>query len=173
MEIILRPWQWSDLENLVKYANNPNIAKNLTDAFPNPYSIEDGKRFIEMANTNPELVYRAIVIEESIVGSIGAKLQEDVHRKNAEMGYWLAEPFWGMGIVTEAIKIFVDLMFSETEIERIFARPFGTNIASQQVLIKSGFKLEAVFEKTLIKNDVFLDEYVFAIRKSNYKREAF
>jgi RimJ/RimL family protein N-acetyltransferase len=167
MEITLRRWQLSDLDNLVKYANNPNIAKNLTDAFPNPYFIEDGKRFIEMANTNPVLIYRAIIVDDSAIGSIGAKLQEDVHRKNAEMGYWLAEPFWGKGIITEAIMRFVDLMFSETEIERIFARPFGTNIASQQVLIKAGFKLEAVFEKTLIKYNEYLDEYVFAIRKGN------
>ena len=67
------------------------------------------------------------------------------------MGYWLAEPFWGKGIITEAIKQMIDYGFKNFDINRIFARPFGTNIASQKVLEKTGFKLEAKFEKTFYK----------------------
>lgn len=49
MEFILRPWKASDINSLIKYANNWNIAKNLTNQFPHPYTIQDGKAFIEYA----------------------------------------------------------------------------------------------------------------------------
>src|SRR5271169_3198310 len=99
----LRPWEISDLECLVRYANNPNIAKFLTDAFPHPYTIENGKAFIEFANKENPIHIFAIEINGQAVGGIGIHPQSDIHRKNAELGYWLAEPFWGQGMVTKAI----------------------------------------------------------------------
>ena len=82
-----------------------------------------------------------------------------------ELGYWLAEPFWGQGIITRAIGQMVQYGFENFDITRIFARPFGTNIGSQKALKKAGFLLEARFEKTLFKNGQFLDELVYALRK--------
>jgi ribosomal-protein-alanine N-acetyltransferase len=98
------------------------------------------------------------------VGGIGIHPQTDIQRKNAELGYWLAESFWGNGIISNAIKQVVQFTFETYDINRIYARPFGTNIASQQVLEKNGFDLEARFEKTLIKNGELLDELIYAIR---------
>ena len=68
------------------------------------------------------------------------------------LGYWLGEPHWGKGIVTGAIKQIVDFGFKTYDIDRIFARPFGTNIASQRVLEKAGFTFETKFEKTLVES---------------------
>ena len=81
------------------------------------------------------------------------------------MGYWLAEPFWGKGIITGAVRQMLEYGFKTFDINRIFARPFGTNIASQKVLEKTGFVLEARFEKTFFKNGEYLDECVYAIRR--------
>jgi ribosomal-protein-alanine N-acetyltransferase len=85
--------------------------------------------------------------------------------KNAELGYWLAQPFWGQGISTAAVRHMVAYGFQTFDITRIFARPFGTNRASQRVLEKSGFSLEAQFTQTLFKKGEFLDEWVYAIRR--------
>ncbi len=165
MEFTLRPWEPGDLENLVRFANNFKIAKNLTDKFPHPYTLEDGKAFLAMASEfNPPRIM-AIVAEEGAIGSIGVFPQTDVHRFNAEMGYWLAEPYWSRGIMTRAIRLMVDYAFKTWEINRIFARPYGTNLASQKILEKNGFKREAFFEKTLVKNGELLDELIYAIRK--------
>jgi len=49
IEFKLRPWNYGDLENLVKYANNWNVAKNMTDKFPFPYSESDGRAFLEFS----------------------------------------------------------------------------------------------------------------------------
>ena len=111
----------------------------------------------------------AIDIDGHAVGGIGIHSQSDIFRKNAELGYWLAEPYWGHKITTRAVKIIVDFAFATYDINRVFARPFGTNIASQKVLEKNNFILEAKLEKVLIKNDEYLDELIYAVRRENWK----
>lgn len=165
MDFVLRKWNENDLESLVKFANNSKIANNMMDKFAHPYTIEHGKKFIEFASqTNPLQIF-AIDVKAVAVGAIGIHPQEDVFRKNAELGYWLGEPYWGNGIITNAIKQMVEYGFKTWELTRIFARPFGTNIASQRVLEKAGFILETRLEKTIFKNGEYVDELIYAIRK--------
>ena len=158
----LRKWSEADLDSLVKYANNKNIAKWLTNAFPHPYTPEDGKAYLsKIANDNPAKVF-AIEVNGEAVGSIGIYLQSDIHEKNAEMGYWLAEACWGQEIMPKAIQEMVEYGFQTFDIVRIFARPFSTNWQSQRVLEKAGFTLEARLKKALFKNGEFMDELIYA-----------
>ncbi len=164
MNFILRPWTIEDLDSLVKYANNYKIAKNLTNRYPYPYAIDNGKAFIESATREVPANIFAIDVNDEAVGGIGIHPQKNIQLKNAELGYWLAEPFLGNGIATAAVKQMVEYGFKTYDITRIFAKPFGTNIASQKVLEKAGFRLEARFEKSLFKNGEYLDELVYAVR---------
>lgn len=165
MEIRLRKWQMSDIKNLVKHANNYNIAKNLTDQFPYPYNEEDARQYLEAVLPQIPTQVFAIEVDGEAVGSIGLFPQSDIHSKNAEMGYWLSEEYWGKGIMPEAIKQIVEYGFKTFDITRIFARPFGTNKQSQRVLEKAGFTLEAKLEQVLFKNGEYIDEIIYAIRK--------
>lgn len=165
MHFTLRPWTRDDLDSLVTFANNPAIARNMTDKFPHPYTVEAGQAFTAFATRENPVNIFAIDIEERASGGIGLHPQTDVQRKNAELGYWLAEPFWGKGIITSAILQMVDYGFKTFDINRIFARPFGTNVGSQKALQKAGFTLEGRFEKTYFKNGEYLDELVYAIRR--------
>jgi ribosomal-protein-alanine N-acetyltransferase len=167
MDFKLRPIKETDIDNLVKYANNPKIAANLTNKFPYPYTKEHGLNFIQFAMSNTPAHVMAITINDELVGGIGIHPQEDIQCKNAELGYWLAEPFWGNGIISKAIPQMVEYGFKTFDINRIFARPFDSNIASQKVLQKAGFKLEARLSKTLFKNGEFQDELIYAIRKAD------
>lgn len=167
MQFTLRPWHESDLESLVKYANNPGVAQYLMNRFPHPYTPEHGRNFIAMASGSRPYNILAIEVEGEAAGGIGLHPQEDIYCKNAELGYWLAEPYWGRGIVTRAVLQMVEYGYLHWDITRIYARPFGTNIASQRVLEKAGFTLEARFEKTIFKNGVYLDELVYAVRKES------
>ena len=165
MDFALRPWKKSDMKFLLKYADNPRIAMNLTDMFPHPYTKQAGKRFLKMAcSTDPVRIF-AIEINGEAVGSIGITLGFDIRRNNAEIGYWLAEPFWGNGIMTEAVKQMVEYSFKTFNIIRIFASTFGCNIGSQRVLEKAGFKFEARFEKVYVKNGELENEMIYAIRR--------
>ena len=165
MTFTLRTWALNDLDALVKFANNFEIAKNMTDQFPHPYTAENGKNFIGMATKDSPLHIFAIDINGQASGGIGIHPQSDIQRKNAELGYWLAQSFWGQGIITQAIIQMVDYGFKMFDINRIFARPFGTNIASQRALEKAGFTLEGQFEKSLIKNGDYVDELIYAVRR--------
>jgi [ribosomal protein S5]-alanine N-acetyltransferase len=165
MKFDLRPWAMEDLTSLVKYANNPRIACFLTNQFPHPYHEQDGKTFIEKAlNADPLNIFAIDVLGEA-VGAIGVFPQSDIYCKNAELGYWLAEPFWGKGIVTGAILRIVAYAFETFHIDRIYAKPFASNRGSCRVLEKSNFAMEARFEKVIFKNGVYHDEVVYAVRR--------
>lgn len=161
----LREWTFNDLQNLVKYANNPHISCNLTNHFPSPYTKQDGIHFIERALRHQPTQLFAIDINGEAIGSIGIFPQEDIYSQNAEIGYWIAEPFWGKGHGPAAMKLIVKYGFETWNITRIFARPFGFNKASQKALEKAGFTREAYFEKIIFKNGEMMDELVYAIRK--------
>lgn len=161
MDYILRPWQSSDLDSLVKHADNYNIAKWLTDQFPHPYTYESGKGFLSMVGKdNPTKIF-AIEIDGEAAGSIGVFPQSDIHQKSAEIGYWLSEKYWRKGIMSSAIRGIVKYGFDTFDIVRIYARPFSTNIGSQKVLEKAGFTLEAKLKKALFKNGEIMDELIY------------
>lgn len=166
----LRFWTEADLASLVKYANNWNVSKNPTDKFPFPYTEGDGKIFIDFASKEVGRIF-AIEVDGEAAGGIGIHPQDDIHRRNAELGYWLAEPFWGKGIVSRAIAQVIAIAFTSLPVDRIFARPFGTNKASQRVLEKNKFRLEARFERVLVKGDAILDELVYAIRREDWQEQ--
>jgi ribosomal-protein-alanine N-acetyltransferase len=163
MEFILRSWKLTDLESVTIHSNNKKIQDRMSDAFP--VSSDRWKAFIHHAIQDNFKLLRAIEINGVAVGGIGVSPEKDVLRKNAELGYWISEEFWGKGIISDAIVQIVQLAFEKFDIVRIWAAPFGNNLASHRVLEKAGFKLEARYEKIICKNNEMLDELVYAIRK--------
>ncbi len=166
MDFKLRPWNENDLESLVKFANNANVAKFMTNQFAHPYTEENGRAFIAYAQKGQPVHIFAIEIGGQASGGIGLHPQSDIQCRNAELGYWLAEPYWGHGIITRAIGQMVDYGFQHFDIDRIYARPFGNNAGSQRALEKAGFTLEARFRDAFYKNGEYLDELVYAKRRN-------
>jgi [ribosomal protein S5]-alanine N-acetyltransferase len=159
---IIRDWQMEDVPSLVKYANNKKIWQNLRDGFPHPYTVSDAEKFISHAvKTNPGTIF-AIATEKEAIGSIGIVLGADVHRYTAEMGYWLAEPFWGKGIMTEVVRFFSGWAISEFKLHRIYATPYATNPASARVLEKAGFEREGVIRSGAFKDGKVVDMFMYS-----------
>lgn len=167
MDFKIRPWKFEDVESLVENANNFRIAKYLTDRFPHPYTKNDAKSFIDFANKDIPVHIFAIEISNKAVGVIGIHPHGDVMRKNAELGFWLGENYWGKGVITKAIRQMIEFSFETYDITRIYAKVFEGNIPSQKVLTKNGFKLEATIEKCLFKNEEYLDELTYALRRKD------
>lgn len=165
MEISLREWRNEDLDSLLTHANNINIARFMTNAFPNPYTRKDGEAFLHRVKNISSGLILAIDVDGSAVGSIGVFPQEDVECKNAEMGYWLGEAYWSKGIITKVIPMMLRIAFEKFDIDRIYARPFGNNPASKRVLDKSGFSHEALIHKGIYKNGEYLDLLIYGIRR--------
>ena len=66
--------------------------------------------------------------------------QENIHKRTAELGYYIAQEYWGKGIMTEAVKQICEYVFGSSDIIRIYAEPFAHNSASCRVLEKAGFQ---------------------------------
>lgn len=169
MNVKLRTWRLSDAAGIVKHANNYNVAQYLTDDFPFPYTFEDAVLYIGSVSGNDPVKVFAIDVDGEAVGSIGIFPQAGIYRKNAEIGYWLSEEYWGRGIMLKAIKEIVRYGFNTFDITRIFARPFAINIQSQKVLQKAGFVKEATFQKSVFKNNEYMDEVYFSVCRSSDK----
>jgi ribosomal-protein-alanine N-acetyltransferase len=174
MEIIfegvkLRPWSVKDADRLAVIANNKNISDHLRDGFPFPYSLSDANSWLNsvIPINNPPRFF-AILSEKYLVGSIGIVTKEDIYRKNVEIGYFLAEEYWGRGIITKAVKAVTAYAFSAFEIERVYAEPYADNPGSRKALEKAGFTCEAVFKKNVIKNGIIKDSCIYSVLKENF-----
>lgn len=158
----IRLWRIEDAPSIARYANNSKIARYLRDLFPHPYALKDAEGFIsKVMNLVPPTVF-AIADSNEAIGSIGLMIGMDVHRRTAELGYWLAEPFWGRGIMSRAVELLTDYAFEEYNLNRIYAEPYSTNPASIRVLEKSGFHLEGVMRANVIKAGKTLDQCLYA-----------
>lgn len=159
---MIRYWSIHDANSLVKYANNRKIWINLRDGFPFPYTMEHAREFLAIVAQQNPVTFFAIATPEEAIGGIGLTVNTDVHRLTGELGYWLAEPFWGKGFMTEAVTKFVDFAFDNFGLVRIYAEPYATNPASCRVLQKAGFELEGRMRSNVIKDGQILDQFLYA-----------
>lgn len=157
----VRPWKFSDKEALARYANNRNIWINLRDAFPNPYTLDDAEVWLNMVVNKKPVTQFAIEVDEKSVGAIGFIIKEDVQRIQAEIGYWLAEEYWGKGIAARALKAVTEYAFKNFDLKRIYADVFEWNKGSMRVLEKAGYELEVRQKKSVIKNGEIIDQFVY------------
>jgi [ribosomal protein S5]-alanine N-acetyltransferase len=165
MEFTLRKWNCSDAESFFKYVNNPKIAENMRVSFPS--TLQEVKKIVSNFSCNDESQQccRAIEIDGEAVGCIAFFIKEDVYCKSAEIAYWLGEPFWGNGVMSEAIKCFCQTAFAQYDIVRISAEPYAYNIGSRKALEKAGFVLEGILKKSVYKNGKISDSCVYALIK--------
>lgn len=161
--VTLRQFERNVAERLAQLANNTKVAAQVRDNFPSPYTLSDAHYWIDFCTGrhNGESFHRAIYYNDEFVGGIGVLRQEDIHRNNAEIGYWLGEPYWGLSIMTAAVIQMTEWIFGNTSITRLYAGVFETNFPSMRVLEKAGYHLEAIHRKAIIKNDQVLDEHLF------------
>ena len=163
---VVRSWRTSDAEPLARHADNRKIWLNLRDAFPHPYTTQDAREFIRsVRNRAPETTF-AIDVDGDPIGSVGFVMRHDVERVSAEIGYWIAEPFWGRGIATEALVAVTRYAIATHGFTRVFAVPFATNAASCRVLEKAGYVLEGRLRRSAIKDGVIVDQFQYAFTAS-------
>ena len=167
LQVNLRHWKIEDAPSLATAINNKNVLDNLRDGIPYPYTEKDAEEFIRTtlsAEKNMQYAF-AITYDGKVIGCIAVFRKENVHRFTAELGYYIAEPYWGRGIMTEAVRQMIIYVFENTDIVRIFAEPYTFNKASCRVLEKAGFQFEGTLRKNAIKNGQFIDMRMYAMTK--------
>ncbi len=159
---VIRPWRAADLDALVRNANNINIARQLRDRFPHPYTPANGIAFLKHVSQDQNPTNLAIEVEGAAAGGIGFVPGTDVERFSAEIGYWLGEPYWGRGIITEALTLVTADVFERLNILRLFALPFADNLASRRVLEKAGYGCEGIMRSSSVKYGRPRDQALYA-----------
>ena len=168
MKYELRKWRLSDAKELAAALNNKRILNNLRDGLPFPYTERDAAEYItamRSADENDTFAY-AITAEDHVIGSIGAFRQGNIHRQTAEMGYYLAEEYWGQGVMSGAIRQLCDIIFQTTDILRIYAEPFSYNAGSRRALEKAGFRYEGLMKSNAVKNGKVVDMALYSLTRS-------
>jgi [ribosomal protein S5]-alanine N-acetyltransferase len=160
--ISLREYVDSDLERLVSLANNENVSRYLVYTFPHPYTLKDGEWWIATGSKHDGAITRVIEYDGIFVGSTGITPQDGWRDHLAEIGYWVAEDYWGKGIATEALRQMTEYGFKHRYFRKLYAPVLAPNIASMKVLAKCGYQLEAILKGELQKGGVYFDSHRFA-----------
>lgn len=164
MDYNIRSWRLEDAKDLASALNNKKIQDNLRDGIPYPYTEKDAEEYTTamLAADRDKTFAFAITADDKAVGSIGVFRRDNIHYRTAEMGYYVAESYWGRGIVTNAVIKVCEYVFENSDIIRIFAEPFAYNTASCRVLEKAGFSLEGVLRKNAVKNGEIIDMKLYS-----------
>ena len=155
-----------DKSNLVRFLNDPVLYNN-TLSIPNPYAETDAEKWFALLRETKEK-YGMVINwairhgELGVIGGIGSFMHTGKEGHKDEIGYWLAEPFRGHGLMTEIIGRFSEYLFETRLLVRIEAWVFAHNPASARVLEKNGFEKEGYARKYARKNGAFFDAILYA-----------
>lgn len=135
--LVLRAPIRGDVPELVKLADNRAIATKLA-RLPSPYTRADGIGFVDIIAQRPDERPYAIVRDDAFLGVAGFSFHTG---EPPELGYWLGEPHWGQGIMSEAVKALLEAAFATRLFPVVKARALKSNLASRNVLEKAAFVL--------------------------------
>lgn len=139
----IRKWKLSDAADLAAIISNKKVQDNLRDGIPYPYIEQDGADFISamLSSDKNETFAFAVTAGEKVIGSIAVYRQGNIHRQTAELGYYLAEEYWGKGIMTDAIKQICRHVFQNSDIIRIMRSPLPTTRRLAEFLKKQALSM--------------------------------
>ena len=141
--LILRPWREEDAESLFKYAQDPDVGP--IAGWPSHTSVENSLEIIRTVFAAPEIY--AVVLKETNepIGSCGimffnSPYSSEMKSGEAEIGYWIGKPYWGQGLIPEAVKALLSRCFNELSIDTLWCGYYDGNLKSKRVCEKSGFR---------------------------------
>ena len=171
--LILRPWELSDAEDLYKYASDPQVGP--IAGWPVHTSVENSREIIKTVFGEPETY---AVVPKSIgkaVGCaglmIGSKSNTDLPDTEAEVGYWIGVPFWGKGMIPEAVRRLMQHAFEDLNLNKLWCGYFDGNIHSKRVQEKCGFRYHHTSENVPCAIENLLQtEHVGCITRDEWEK---
>lgn len=156
-----------DRNTLVDHLQEREIWRN-TFRIPWPYTEDDADAWIDerKRRRKEQPTETTFAIRESggrLVGVVGADDLDVGTSHRARIGYWLAKPYWGRGLMTRAVTRFVEYAFAKLDVVRLTAEVFKCNEASARVLEKAGFTREGLLRKHREKNGTLVDVVYFGL----------
>ena len=169
--LILRTPTLGDAAAIAAAINDPLVTSTMLPV-PYPYSVQDAISWINSFSSpekqaNPQF---SVFLKETgeLIGGVG--LSVTMAHKRAEIGYWCAMKYWGMGITTEAASRVVQYAFQELHVERIQSICMALNPASARVMQKIGMQFECTARNEYFKNGAFHDFHHYAILREDWEK---
>ncbi|BAV05648.1 Protein N-acetyltransferase, RimJ/RimL family [Filimonas lacunae] len=166
----LTPFTASDIPVIVQYANNPNVSA-YTLNMPYPYAEKDAIYWINSSNQGFQQKNNylfAVRLKETLEFIGGVGLRVEARFSQAELSYWVAEPFWGQGYITEAAQAAIEFGLKILALNKITAHYIDKNMASGKVMEKCGMQKEGELKEHVCKNGVFHNIIMYGITKTDY-----
>jgi ribosomal-protein-alanine N-acetyltransferase len=163
--IVLREYSDSDLDRLVRLANNESVSRYLVYTFPYPYSKNDGEWWISTGSRLNGAITRVVEHQGQLVGSVGISPQIGWRSHLAEIGYWIAEEYWGRGMATAALTQMTDYAFKNLPLRKLYAAVLAPNVASMRVLAKCGYVCEGILKREVQKQGIYFDTHHYALHR--------
>lgn len=165
-QIRLSEFQPTDQAACVEHLNEKEIY-DYTLRIPYPYAETDFQEWLKIVEKTTAQQGRpvqwAIRNEEGLlIGGCGFDDFQVGKSHRAEIGYWLAKPYWSRGIMTAVVRKACEFAFAEFGLVKIVAHVFPDNVASAKVLANCGFQQEGYLRKHHLKNGKYLDARLFA-----------
>ncbi|MEO0042954.1 MAG: hypothetical protein RL329_2402 [Bacteroidota bacterium] len=169
--LTLRQTRIDDIASLLKYCNNKNISDQIFN-IPYPYLEADAifrLNFVFQGFKNRERYVFAITLTENqtLIGEMGLHLDQD--NDNAQLGAWIAEPFWNQGIATEAMAAILRFGFETLDLNKIYATHLPENGASGNVMLKNHMIKEAELKEHYKMNKVYRSVIQYRLTKAEYQ----
>ncbi len=170
-QIILRQLKPSDAADIKK-----NVSQAVTrfTSLNYPYQLSDATDFIKKAN---QKIYRKKALELGIehkktgeIIGVAGLIKIDLENKNAELGYWLGQKYWGQGIGREAAKLILNYAFNRLKLHRISAQVIPGNFASAKLLKNIGFNYEGRLRQVVLRNRRWYDHLVYSILRQEFSQ---
>jgi RimJ/RimL family protein N-acetyltransferase len=160
---VLRPWRSTDRGALVRRADDRAIWRNMTDAFPHPYTLRDAVEWIARVEHQIPPRHFAVLLDGELVGGAGVEPMPEFGGRSVNLGYWLGTDVWGRGIATAVVEALVPYAFGSLGAVRLQATVFGWNPASARVLEKNGFHREGRLREAVCKDGDVTDLLVYGL----------
>jgi RimJ/RimL family protein N-acetyltransferase len=166
-QVRLSEFRASDKDALIGHLNDRDIYDR-TLRIPFPYTDASADEWLGLVAKITKQQGRPVqwairTGDDALIGGCGFDGFQIGKSHRAEIGYWLAKPYWGQGIMTAVVQQVCQHAFEEFGLVRITAHVFSHNPASARVLEKCGFKQEGSLRKHFLKDGQFLDARLFAL----------
>jgi ribosomal-protein-alanine N-acetyltransferase len=172
--LLLRAFTLADAPQLVALAGNYEVAKNTLN-IPHPYYIEDAYRWVQLTRDNfAQQTGYAFAVELTETGDFigGIGLTVDRRFDRAEAGYWLGQPYWGQGLMSEALAALLRYGFVELALNKIYATHIASNPASGRVMLKNGMVKEGELVQHTRRDGQFHDLWQYRLTRAEYAQLA-
>lgn len=171
--LILRPLALSDAPAIQRHFNNWKIIRQLATAVPWPYPDDGAESFIKAyleKTAAGEEVYQWMLVprdgDGEAIGNIHFRTTPE--GQNGNRGFWLAEPYWGQGLMTEAVAAVNDFVFDTLGLDSFQVGNVASNEASRRVKQKTGAEFAGFIENPHNNGETRAETWI--VTRANWQR---